>query len=175
MGKMQRSECYSRWYIYLSQNLKILLKGLQKSCLFAKYYCACDVWDSHIIVAQDSSLLGCDTVFVGKQFPTFQRPQCLYHVDQAVQNDCLTLKVNALQSFGMLGTTYPLTQHHIRVNMIFTAVLTVAKDRKWTCQYMSHWLMSCFCCRFYLRRSHGSRRWVVFLEGQYVWICTKNQ
>jgi len=111
-----------------------------------------------------------------KQFSTFHTLQCLQHIGQAVQN-CLTLKAKALVSSEM-SRHYPLTDtvsclsghdhHWCRPSVL------QPQDINWG-HKLGHWLMFCFYCRFYLRRSHGSRRWVVFLEGEYVWIHTEKQ
>jgi hypothetical protein len=54
-------------------------------------------------VAQDSSLLKCDTTYVDEWFPMFQR----------IFKDKFPLHMRVTQSFKTAGTTHPRIQQHI--------------------------------------------------------------
>jgi hypothetical protein len=60
----------------------------------------CDVWDFHIGAVEDSSLLGCYVVLLGKVF--------------MASWNTLTLEMEVLvQSFETLGTVFPMMKHNI--------------------------------------------------------------
>lgn len=59
--------------------------------------------------SQDSGLLRCDGVYVGERFLTFCRI--------VVPLPSFSGGMKALQSFEMLGTTRPVTQHQVSLDL----------------------------------------------------------
>jgi len=58
-------------------------------------------------VAEDSSLLGCSAVSLGKEFPVFQNIVLpLYSGSSSPKSDFLTLNMKEIQFFKTLGTIY---------------------------------------------------------------------
>ena len=63
----------------------------------------CEIWGSDSNVAKDSSLLGCDALSLGKQFPTFWK---------TLVPSSLKSSSPRLPSFKMSGTTHQLIKRH---------------------------------------------------------------
>ena len=69
-----------------------------------------EIWSCHSSIAEDLSLLGCDTVSLGEWFT---------HILKDFRAlDCWALKVKALLSFRMwaIWITHPVTQYHLPGN-----------------------------------------------------------
>jgi hypothetical protein len=49
-----------------------------------------EISDPDSVVAEDASLLACDDVSLGENFPTFRRSQCLYLHGQAILKSGIT-------------------------------------------------------------------------------------
>lgn len=69
------------------------------------------------LVTKDSTLLECDDVSLGVQFPVFQRTTMLSSLQPGSPNkslvlDCLAPKIKTTHSLQKLETTYPMSRSH---------------------------------------------------------------
>lgn len=89
------------------------LEGQDEKRQFSNFW-GSGIWH-HSAVAEDTSLLGCYAVSLDKWCSTFWKDHSafIFRVPAAFL-DCLALKMMALWSFEMVGSTHPTKQHHIQ-------------------------------------------------------------